>query len=86
MEERIWAVVGVVCDILDALLHPDSLLVQLVFPHSQIVELSLQINQFIGDLSGVAAWTHTPESTDTNMCRCADRHKGDVVLQEKLLL
>lgn len=75
-QERIWAVVGVVRDILDALLDPDSLLVQLVFPHGQVVKLSLQINQFIGYLSGVTAWAHTPESTDTSIYRCGDSDKG----------
>lgn len=76
MSERIWAVVGVVRHILDALLDPDSLLVQLVLPHGQIVKLRLQINQFVGNLSGVTAWAHTPESTDTSTCRCGDSDKA----------
>lgn len=37
VQSRIWAVVGVICDILDALLHPDPLLVQLMFSKSQVI-------------------------------------------------
>lgn len=59
---RIWTVVGVVCDIFDALLDPDSLLVQLVFPECEVVQLSLEIYQLICYFSGVTAWAYTPET------------------------
>lgn len=57
---RIWTVVGVVRDIFDALLDPDSLLVQLVFPESEVIQLSLEIYQLICYFSGVTAWAYTP--------------------------
>lgn len=62
LQERIWTVIRVICDILDALLDPDSLLVQLVFPESKVIQLSLEIYQLICYFSGVTAWTYTPET------------------------
>lgn len=62
VQAGIWTVVRVVCDILDALLDPDSLLVQLVFPESEVIQLSLEIDQLICYFSGVTAWTYTPET------------------------
>lgn len=59
---RIWTVVGVVCDIFDALLDPDSLLVQLVFPEREVIQLSLEIYQLICYFSGVTSWAYTPET------------------------
>lgn len=64
---RIWTVVGVICDIFDALLDPDSLLVQLVFPESEVIQLSLEIYQLICYFSGVAAWAYTPETEEQSM-------------------
>lgn len=62
LQARIWTVIRVICDILDALLDPDSLLVQLVFPESKVIQLSLEIYQLICYFSGVTAWTYTPET------------------------
>lgn len=62
---RIWTVVGVVCDILDALLHPASLPVQLAFPEIQVIQLGLEIDQLICNFSGVTAWSYTPETSKT---------------------
>lgn len=63
--ERIWAVVGVVGDIFDALLYPDPLLVQLAFPESQVVQLGLEVDQLICYFSSVTAWAYTPETPET---------------------
>lgn len=57
---RIWAVPGVIGDVLDALLDPDLLLVQLVLPQRQIVQLGFQLHQLVCNLPGVAAWSHAP--------------------------
>lgn len=75
---RIWTVVGVVRDIFDALLDPDSLLVQLVFPESEVIQLSLEIYQLICYFSGVAARADTP-GTETALYNKPPPHRPSML-------
>lgn len=57
---RIWAIYWVVCHILDALLNPNSLLVQFMFPPVKILQFQLKIYQLVCNFTRVATWTNTP--------------------------
>lgn len=59
--QRISAVLDVLCDIPDALLHPHLVLVKLLLPLLQLLDLCLELNQLVGNLPGIATGSHTPE-------------------------
>ena len=57
--QRILAVLHIICHIFDALLHPHLLLFQLSLPLLQILNLSLQFNQLVGNFTSVTARAYT---------------------------
>lgn len=59
--QRISAVLDVLCDIPDALLHPHLVLVKFLLPLLQLLDLCLELNQLVGNLPGIATRPHTPE-------------------------
>lgn len=59
--QRISAVLDVLCDIPDALLHPHLVLVKFLLSLLQLLDLCLEFNQLVGNFPGIATWPHTPE-------------------------
>lgn len=62
--QRISAVLDVLCNIPDALLHPHLVLVKFLFPLLQFLDLCLELNQLVGNLPGIATWPDAPEPQD----------------------
>lgn len=58
---RISAVLHVLCDVPDALLHPHLVLVQFLLSLLQLLDLCLEFNQLVCNLPGIAARPHAPE-------------------------
>lgn len=59
--QRISAVLDVLSDIPDALLHPHLVLVQFLLPLLQLLDLCLELNQLVRDLPSIATWPDAPE-------------------------
>lgn len=59
--QRISAVLDVLCDIPDALLHPHLVLVKFLLPLLQLLDLRLELDQFVGNLPGIATRPDAPE-------------------------
>lgn len=57
--QRISAVLDVVRHVFDTLLHPHLLLLQLSLPLLQVLNFGLQLNELMGNLTGIAARADT---------------------------
>lgn len=59
--QRISAVLDILGDIPDALLHPHLVLVKFLLPLLQLLDLCLELNQLVRNLPGIATWPDASE-------------------------